>query len=233
VHSRSLLWSLNYAIEGIVYALRTQRNMRFHAASAVVVSALALFFRLERLEIIALVFAISFVLVSELVNTAIEAAVDLGTEQYDPLAKIAKDVAAGAVLVASITAAVVGYLVFFSHLVGSADTLLDRVRSGPIHLTAIALGLVLIAVVIIKALNREGTFLSGGWPSGHTALAFAVAAAAAYVTQSARTAVFCLFLALLVAQSRVEGEFHSVPQTLAGAFLGMLITTAVFQLFWM
>ena len=232
MRSQSLLWSFNYAMQGIVYALRTQRNMRLHAMAAGVVFALALFFRVEGLELVALVFTIAFVLVTELVNTAVEATIDVATDKFDPMAKIAKDVAAGGVLVAAITALIVGYLVFYEHLVEGTETLLSEVRGASIDLTVIALGLVLLAVMVTKAFNREGTFMSGGWPSGHTAVAFGVATAAAYTTQSAKTAVFVFFLAALVAQSRVEGEFHSVPQSLLGAVLGVLITTAVFQLFW-
>ena len=65
------------------------------------------------MQLVAVVFAISLVFVTELLNTAIEAAVDVATERYDPLAKVAKDVAAGAVLVAAINALVVAYLVLF------------------------------------------------------------------------------------------------------------------------
>ncbi len=230
MRSRSVLFSFEYAIQGVVYALRTQRNMRLHVLAAVAVMVLALFIRIGALELMMLSFAVAFVLFAELVNTALEAAVDVATEQYEPLAKVAKDVSAGAVLVAALNALVVGYLVFFTRLTAAVDTVLGQVRSAPVHLTVIAFGLVLVAVIVTKALNREDSFLSGGWPSGHTALAFAAATAAGYVTESAKATLFALFLALLVAQSRVEGEFHTIPQALLGALLGILVTTAVFQL---
>jgi len=86
MRSRSLLWSFNYAIEGIVYALRTQRNMRIHVAAALLVLGASLFFRISRLEFIAVLFAIVFVFVTELVNTAVEAAVDVATQSFDPVA---------------------------------------------------------------------------------------------------------------------------------------------------
>ena len=87
MRSRNLLWSFNYAIEGIVYALRTQRNMRLHALAAATVLFAALFFRISALELVAVVFAIGLVVVAELVNTAIEATVDMailfkGFEQF-------------------------------------------------------------------------------------------------------------------------------------------------------
>ena len=231
MRSRNLLWSFNYAIEGIVYALRTQRNMRLHVLAAAVVLIASLFFRISRLELIAVVFAIGAVIVAELVNTAVEATVDVAVERFEPLAKTAKDVAAGAVLIASIVAAVVGYVVFFARTTSSVETLFERVREAPVYLTIVALGLTGLAVLASKAFSRAGTFMSGGWPSGHTATATAIAAAIGYTSHSAKIMVLALFGAALVAQSRVEADIHTIPQVVMGAMLGFLVATAVFQLF--
>jgi diacylglycerol kinase (ATP) len=220
---------MNYAIEGIVYALRTQRNMRLHALAAAVVLAAGLLLGVDRLEMLALLFAITFVLITELINTALEAAVDAATDHFDPLVKTAKDVAAGAVLIASINAVVVGYLVFFDKLKRAASEGLEWVQQVPPHMTIVALALTAIAVLGLKALRQEGSFLKGGWPSGHTALAVAAATAIGYWTDSAGAAVLGLFIAALVAQSRVESETHTIPQVIFGAVLGFLITTFVFQ----
>ncbi len=233
MRSRSILWSFNYAIEGIVYALRTQRNMRIHVTAATLVLIAALFFRVSRLEFLVLVLTIAFVIGTELVNTAVEATIDVATQSFDPFAKIAKDVAAGAVFVSAICAMIVGYVVFFGRLTNVTTTLLVRVRQTPAHLTVVALVLCAIAVLVAKALNHEGgTWLRGGWPSGHTALATAGAAAIAYITGSAGAGVIGLFMAALVAQTRVESEAHSVWQVLWGGVLGFLITTVLFQVFW-
>lgn len=232
MRSRSLIASFNYAIEGMVYALRTQRNMRIHAALAIIVLVASLFFRIGRFEFIAIVFAIAFVFVAELANTALEAAVDVATQSFDPLAKVAKDVAAGAVFVSALNAVVIGYIVFFARLNSSADLLLTRVRQTPAHITIIAALLTGLAVLIGKAITRKGTYMRGGWPSGHSAIAWACATAIAFTTRSAGAAVLAGFIAFLVAQSRVEGKVHTVPQVVAGGVLGILITTLVFQLSW-
>jgi diacylglycerol kinase (ATP) len=231
VRSRNLLWSFNYAIEGIAYAFRTQRNMRLHAVAATVVLLAALFFRISRTEMIAIVFAIGLVLVAELMNTAIEATVDMATSTLDPLAKTAKDVAAGAVLISSGIAVIVGYVVFFQRLSTSMETIFERVRETPVHLTVVALLILALAIVIAKAFSRAGTFMSGGWPSGHTAFATAIATVIGYITQNAKAMVLGLFIAALVGQSRVEGNIHTIPQVIAGALLGFLVSTAVFQVF--
>ena len=231
VRSRSLLWSFNYAIQGIVHALRTQRNMRLHIVAAAVVLTACLVLHISGFGLIAIVFAISLVLVTELANTAIEAAVDLATEGLDPLAKIAKDVAAGAVFVASINAVIIAYLVMFEPVRAVVQGGMQWVEVAPGGLTVIALGLVSILVIVLKAASREGSFLHGGWPSGHTALAVGAATALGYITGSASAFVLALFIAALVAQSRVESEAHTIAQVILGALLGLLMVTAVFQLF--
>lgn len=99
-----------YAIQGIRYAVRTQRNIRVHLGitAIVIVGAAILSFPLWKWAV--LILTISIVLAAELFNTAIEATIDLVSPDFHPLAKIAKDVAAGAVLVCSIGAAAVGVL---------------------------------------------------------------------------------------------------------------------------
>jgi len=231
VRSRSLLWSFNYAIEGIVYALRTQRNMRLHVIAAAVVLAAAVLLDVTRLEMVALLFAIGFVLFTELVNTAIESTVDLAVDRFDPRAKVAKDVAAGGVLISSLVAVAVGYVIFFDRARDIAAEGFDLVQRSPVHLTVIALGLTALAVLALKAYLREGTFLRGGWPSGHAALATGAATAVGYATMSSSAAVLALFIAALVAQSRVESGTHTIPQVISGAVVGFLITTIVFQVF--
>lgn len=231
MRSRSLIWSFNYAIEGVVYALRTQRNMRLHVAAAVIVLIGSLVLDVSRMALVAIIFSISLVFIAELINTAVEATVDLAIDSYDPVAKIAKDVSAGAVLIAAINAVVIAFLVLFDPVRVVAQSGLNWVHIAPTGLTAVALGLVMLFVIVLKAANREGTFLHGGWPSGHTALAFGAATAVGFVTGSAGALVLALFIAALVAQSRIESEVHTVPQALLGALLGVLIVTATFQVF--
>ncbi len=231
MRSRSLLWSFNYAIEGILYALRTQRNMRLHMLAAGVVFVAGLLLGITRLEMVAVLFAVTIVLVAELANTAVEATVDVAVDRFDPMAKVAKDVAAGAVLIASLSAIAIGYLVFFDRLVGLVENGFTLVYQATPTLTVIAIALTGLAVIAVKAATKEGSFLRGGWPSGHTALAVSAATAIGYASGSARLAILALFIAALVAQSRVESETHTIPQVVFGAVLGFLITTACFQIF--
>lgn len=114
---RGSLWaSFAFAWQGIVYVVRTQRNMRIHLAVMVAVLVAAALFHLSRIELAILLLCILAVLALEMLNTVVEAVVDLATEEYHPLAKIAKDVAAGAVLVTAIGAACIGLLILLPHV---------------------------------------------------------------------------------------------------------------------
>ncbi len=228
----TLLDSFNYAFEGIIHVLRTQRNLRIHFVIAIAVIAAAVWIGVGRLELIALLFAIAFVLVAEMMNSAIEGAIDASTTSFDPNAKLAKDVAAGAVLIASVTALAIGYLVFSSAAAHRTARLLDRVRDAPAEITIVALVLVVLIVIATKAWTGSGTPLRGGLPSGHAAVAFAGWMAATYVIgDDHRFLVSSLFfvMALLVAQTRVESGVHSALEVLYGGVLGALVTLVVFQ----
>jgi len=230
----SLVESFNFAFEGIIHVLRTQRNMRIHFAVAIVVLVAALVVGVEKLELIVLLLAIAFVLITEMVNTAVEGAVDVATTSFDPMAKLAKDIAAGAVLIASTVAVAVGYLVFSDRVAERSSRLLDRLSNAPAELTLIALVLTTILVIATKALTGSGSPLRGGLPSGHAAIAFAgwMAITLALHDSGRRFLVssLALIMALLVAQTRVESGVHSATEVFYGAVLGSLVTLAVFQL---
>jgi diacylglycerol kinase (ATP) len=233
--SRSLLESFNFAFEGIIHVLRTQRNLRLHFLIAVVVMVAAVAFDVTRIELIALLLSVSFVLVAEMLNSAIEAAVDVASTSFDPLAKLAKDVAAGAVLIAAINAVAVGYLVFSGGVAERSSRFLDRLSNAPADLTVVALVLVLVLVIAGKALTGRGSPLRGGLPSGHAAVAFAGWMVATLVLHNSghRFLISSLtfVMALLVAQTRVEAGVHSAVEVGAGAVLGALVTLGLFQLF--
>jgi len=229
----SVIESFNFAIEGVIHVLRTQRNMRLHFAAAVVVIVVAVAVGVSKIELSVLLISIAFVLVAEMINTAVEGTIDAATTSFDPMAKLAKDIAAGAVLIASVNAVAVGYLVFAGKAADKTAEVLDRVRSAPAQITLVALVLTVITVIATKAWTGRGTPLRGGLPSGHAAIAFAGWMAATYiVNDSHRFVVSALtfIMALLVAQTRVESGVHSALEVAYGGALGALVTLAVFQL---
>jgi diacylglycerol kinase (ATP) len=229
----SIIDSFNFAFEGIIHVLRTQRNMRIHftAAAAVLVAAIAT--GVDRIELIALLLSISFVLITEMVNTAIEASIDVATTSFDPLAKLAKDIAAGAVLISTVNAVAVGYLVFSDQLANRSSRLIDRIRDAPAELTLIALVLTIIVVIAFKAYTGRGTPLRGGLPSGHAAIAFggwmAVTAILGDFQHWFLISSMTFIMALLVAQTRIEAGVHSLAEVAFGGLLGALVALVVFQ----
>jgi diacylglycerol kinase (ATP) len=230
----TLLDSFNFAFEGIIHVLRTQRNLRIHFAVAVSVLILALIVNVTKMELIALLISVTFVLIAEMLNTAVEAAIDIATTSFDPMAKLAKDIAAGAVLIAAINAIAVGYIVFSSKVADRSSNLLDRLRHEPSELTLVALVLTIIVVIATKAYTGRGTPLRGGVPSGHAAVAFAGWMAATYAAGDSHrflVSSIALIMAILVAQTRVESGVHSALEVTYGALVGALATLVVFQVF--
>jgi diacylglycerol kinase (ATP) len=232
---QSLFQSFNNATEGVIHALRTQRNLWIHFAIAAGVLVAAVGFGVSKIELMVLLLAITFVLVAELVNTAIEAAVDVASTSFDPMAKLAKDIAAGAVLIATLNAVAVGYLVFSGAVADRSSRFLDRLSDARAELTLVALALTVILVIAVKAWTGRGTPLRGGLPSGHAAVAFAGWMAATLVLDDSAhrflISSLTFIMALLVAQTRVETGVHSATEVASGAALGALTTLFLFQAF--
>lgn len=225
------LWrSFNHAFEGIMYAARTQQNMRIHLVVALLVVLASLFLRLDRSYIVALVVVIAVVLALELVNTAVEAIVDLLTVTHHPLAKTAKDAAAGAVLVASLAAVLVGYLIFYQGLINGGQRVFSAVATVPSNIAFVVLFAVAIITIFAKAWAGRGSALQGGAVSGHSALAFAAATLLAFIYQRPLPGLLAYFVAFLVAEARVEAKIHSTGEAVAGAVLGTVAALAIYLL---
>ncbi len=119
-HARSewikFVAGFGYAFHGLWYALRTQRNARVHTAIATLAILISIFFRISAVEFAMIFVAITGVFIAEMFNTVIEVCVDLASPTYHPLAKIAKDVAAGAVLLSAMLSVVIGLFVLGPHV---------------------------------------------------------------------------------------------------------------------
>lgn len=226
-HQRTFWRSFHHAFEGIVYAARTQRNMRLHLIAAALVLAATLYLRLQRPYVIGIVVTVAVVLGFELLNTAVESVVDLLTEAQHPLAKVAKDASAGAVLVVAFAAVIVGYLTFYEGILAGGDRVYRAALALPANAVFIGLVIVGIATVVAKAKVGRGTALRGGAVSGHAALAFAAATFISLLGGSALLAGLAFFLALLVTQSRVESGIHSAREVLYGGLLGTGVSYAL------
>ena len=228
---RKLLDSFNYAIEGLVYSVRTQRNMRIHMVATIVILIACFFFNISKLEILIVTITITMVVLAEMLNTAIECTLDATTNYYHPLVKIAKNVSAGAVLITALNAVVVGYIVFWDKFSPLTFTLVKKIRNSNPYMIFFILIVVSIATLVVKAIFGEGTPLKGGMPSGHSAIAFSISTAIALITVEPVIIVLSFILALIVAQSRVDSEVHSILEVILGALFGSFLTILIYKLF--
>lgn len=112
--------SFGYAFQGIFNTIRTEGNIKIHCAAAILVTIFGIWLQISKTEWMICFILFGLILALELVNTAVEATVDLFTEERKPLAKKAKDAAAGAVLIVAIFAAVIGILIFIPKLLDVA-----------------------------------------------------------------------------------------------------------------
>ncbi|MCQ9208509.1 MAG: diacylglycerol kinase, partial [Omnitrophica bacterium] len=156
MNKQNIVKSFNSAIEGFIYVLKTQRNMRLHFLIAILALLLGTYLNLERMEILLLLVTICLVLLAEMMNTAIEMNIDLISDNYNPMARIIKDIAAGCVLVASLNAFIVGYFLFLNRPWGVyIETGIGKIKSSPWHITLIALILVLSLVIAGKIFSHR------------------------------------------------------------------------------
>lgn len=225
---KSLTESFNWAIDGVMYCLKKERNMRVHAVMGCLALLLAALLDVTRLELLVLFLTIGAVLAAEMFNTAIEEVVNLITNQYHPIAERAKNASAGAVLILALAALVVGYLVFFQRIIQLHPDVVRRVYDAE-YLVAIALTLILALTIGMKMQVGRGSYMHGGMPSGHTGIAFGLATAI-WMISDGLPAALAMLLALLVAQSRVSSRVHTWWETTVGAILGTLVTVLIFQL---
>lgn len=227
-----LIDSFNCAIEGIIYVLKTQRNMRIHFAAGAAVLVLALLLDMSRIDFLFICIAIFIMLFAEMVNTAAELTIDLISETYHPLARLVKDIGAGAALLAAVNAAVIGYLVFARTMERPVLATADSVRRLPLHAVFLALMIVMMAAVGVKITVRRGTPMRGGMPSVHSAVAFAAATVVILLVPSSFLILaLAYFLAFMVLQCRVAAGIHSVAEAAVGALLGIFLTLLLYQLY--
>ena len=228
---KKMVESFNYAINGIIETVRTQRNMKIHIFAALCVLLACFLFDVSKIEFLILAITITLVLGAEIINTAIEATIDMSTNHYHPLAKIAKNASAGAVLVTAVNALLVGYIIFWDKISNLSYDVIHKVKESEPYMIFIALVVVVLATLIIKSIFGEGTPLRGGMPSGHSALSFSIATAISLITEEPICIVLSYLMALITAQSRVDSNVHSIWEVIVGALFGTLLTLLIFVIF--
>ena len=227
--------AIKNALNGLIYAVTTQNNIKKQLAIAIVVMILSLFFDFTTSEFLCLVFAIVLVIFAEMINTAVETLVDLYTDLYHPKAKIAKDLGAGAVLLMSINSVIVAYFLFLRNtdITKFGESIFFNIIKSPIDLAFI--GIVLTAIIILgiiaysrakKKSDNKKTFI----PSGQSAIAGALLTAIGVNTRNLLIFILSLILALMVLENRMENKKKSFAEVIFGTCMGFLIVLLVYGL---
>ena len=227
---QNLVESFNSAIEGFIFVFKSQRNMRLHFVIGITAIILGIFLNFTYIELIILCLTIAFVLFAEMFNTAIEHTIDLVKEEFHPLARIVKDICAGAVLLSALAAVVVGYMLFVSKTGIRAEANIIKIKESSWHISFIILLIILGSVVLSKVLFRSGTPLRGGMPSGHAAVAFSIWMMVAILSDSTLIVFAVLLLAFMVAHSRIRKKYHTIWEVVIGALLGIFTTLFLYRL---
>lgn len=223
----------NHAISGIQYASRTEVHLKFHLAAAFFVLLFCFALGVKKNEFIAVVLITLLVIVSEMFNSAIEAVVDLVSHgEKSPLARIAKDVSAGAVLITSAGALIVGYLILYPYFGRILAEGFWIAKHEPENIALLAVVIVTLVVIFIKNFSPEGSPLRGGFPSGHAAISFSVFTSATYLSSNLTLLITLLSLAVLVSVHRINRRIHKLLEVLVGALLGTTLTVLLFWVFY-
>ncbi len=229
-YNRSFSSSVKNALEGVVHTLKAERNMRVHFLAGFFVLIVGVYLNLNAIEFMALLFAITFVLVAEMMNTAIEYSADLISTEYDPKVKLIKDIAAGAVFVSAMNSMVVGYILLAKRIDWHMTGTFSFIKQSPWSITLIVFLIVVGLVLFVKIIRKEENLLCGGMPSGHSAVAFSVWVIISMFTENVLASVLVFFLAVIVARSRIVSGIHTLWEIIAGSVLGTLVTVLVVQL---
>jgi diacylglycerol kinase (ATP) len=221
----------NNAIEGILHAAKTQRHLKFHLLAAFSVLLCCFVIGLDKYEFAVIALITILVIVAEMFNSALEAVVDLTTQEFKALARTAKDVSAGAVLISAIGALVIGYMILGPHLLKICQGFYRVPRHASGNIAVLALIMIMLIVILIKAHCGASHPLRGGFPSGHTASAFSLWISLMQVTASPWLIGLGLLGAISVAASRLRSKIHTFRDVFFGALLGSAITLILFKVF--
>lgn len=221
------------AFNGIIYATTTQGNIRKQLLIAVIVMLVSLLFNLTRAEFLCLMFTVVLIILAEMFNTAVETVVDLYTDLYHPKAKIAKDVAAGGVVITAVNALIVAYFLFFDKISDIGLNFIRNLANSPVHMAFIGIFLIIILIVTLKAASstNKHKFLKNGFaPSGQAAMAFGATTIIWLSTTNIVVLTLSFVMAILVCVTRIESKKKTLGEIILGALTGIAVIALLYGL---
>lgn len=220
------------ALNGIIHAFKTEKNLRNDYIIGALVLFVSLFFDFTKTELICLVLTIGFVIFAEMINSTVEYIVNLVKTEYDLNAKAAKDIAAGGVLIASIISVIVAYLLFVDKIRQASTALLTVVLSSHAHMLVTILFIVTILVVILKGVlskDKDNNYVKS-LPSARVTISFALATYLFIITRSLIVGGVAFVLSFMVSSIKRENNKTTILQIVMSALLGILLVITVYQL---
>ncbi len=219
--NKNVFSAIKNAYNGIRYAFEKERNIKMQIAIAILVIVLGIIFKLTSIEIILVMITIVFVMVTELINTAFENTIDLYIDVYHPRAKIAKDVAAGAVVLSTVNAVIVSYFIFFEKIAMGGMNFMKNIIQRPDILVFLSLLLVLIfSFLIWNFAKKQEKFV----PSGQIMVATSIFTAIWYMTQDIKILSLVFVAILMIFANRLKSNEKTFREIIYGAILGFLGT---------
>lgn len=221
------------AFNGIIYAVTTQSNIKKQLVIAVIVMLVSLLFNLTRAEFLCLMFTVILIILAEMFNTAVETVVDLYTELYHPKAKIAKDVAAGGVVITAVNALIVAYFLFFDKISDIGLNFIRNLANSPVHMAFIGIFLIIILVVTLKAAsstNKHKLLKNGFAPSGQAAMAFGANTIIWLSTTNIVVLTLSFVMAILVCVTRIESKKKTLGEIILGVLTGVSVIALLYGL---
>ena len=231
LHNSNFFDACKNAVNGIIYGTTTQSNVKKQLVIIAFVILVSLFFNLSKVEFICLIFACVLIIFAEMINTAVETVVDLYTDVYHPKAKIAKDVAAGGVVITALNAVIVAYFLFFDKIGAMGNSIYQTVINSPTYLAFVVVVLIIIIAVALKAAkiqdrkNNKSLIISC-----QSMLASAAVVGTWVATENLVALSFATILAIMICMNRVESKERTVIEVLLGVMIGILITILMYGL---
>lgn len=230
VKNKSFFTSIGHAIDGVIKAFKTERNLRIDYIIGLFVLIGSLFFNFSKTEFACLCLTIGFVIFSEMINSTVEYIVDLITDKYDERAKAAKDIAAGGVFISSIVAVVVAYFLFVDKIYLATSTVVNNILQSRLYILFTIVFAVIILSVILKGIFNKGDRYSESFPSARVVLAFSMTTFVFLVTNSLFVGGVSFILSILIAQIKIENTKTKPIYMIISAMLGILVVLIVYQI---
>ena len=220
------------ALNGIIHAFKTEKNLRHDYLIGALVLIVSLFFNFTKTELICLVLTIGFVIFAEMINSTVEYIVNLIKTEYDLNAKAAKDIAAGGVLIASVISVIVAYLLFMDKIRQASTELITTVLSSKGHMLVTILFVATVLVVILKGMfskDKNNNYVKA-FPSARVTISFTLSTYLFVITKNLIVGGVAMVLSIIISSIKRENDKTTVLQIILSALLGILIVISIYQL---